>query len=264
MNQADQALILAKSSGRNRVVQWDRNQAYQVQMKNNHPNFGHFKTRSQNTPYVIEASRIYDETIAGWARALELRDKETEGHAQRVASMTIALAQRMGIDNGALINIRRGALLHDIGKIAIPDHILFKPGNLTAEEWEVIRKHPVYAFELLSPISFFLQVIDIPYCHHEHWDGSGYPRGLQGEEIPLAARIFTIIDVWDALSTDRCYRPAWELEKIRSYIGEETGKLFDPQIVEIFLKMIELTASGREDISGVSLSNHELDVGLNQ
>jgi HD-GYP domain-containing protein (c-di-GMP phosphodiesterase class II) len=145
----------------------------------------------------------------------------------------------MGIRDHELENIHRGVLLHDIGKMGVPDHILKKKGELTKDEWAEMRQHPVYAYNLLSPISFLRGVLDIPYCHHEHWDGSGYPRGLKGEQIPLAARIFAIVDNWDALLSDRPYRKAWAREKVIVYLRQAAGKVLDPKIVETFLRMIE-------------------------
>jgi len=154
-----------------------------------------------------------DATIEGWSRALDLRDKETEGHTLRVTAQTLELAHIMGLSGDQLVNIRRSALLHDIGKMGVPDHILLKAEDLTEDEWKIMRKHPTFAFELLSPIRYLKSAaIDIPYCHHEKWDGTGYPRGLKGEQIPLAARIFAAPDVWDALTSDRPYRPAWSLD----------------------------------------------------
>ncbi|MEJ5203193.1 MAG: HD domain-containing phosphohydrolase, partial [Anaerolineales bacterium] len=180
----------------------------------------------------------YEETLKGWARALELRERETAGHSQRVVGLTLQLAQAMGIQGEELLHIQRGALLHDIGKMAIPDHILLKKEALTKEEWVIMRLHPVHAYDLLSPIEYLYPALDIPYCHHEHWDGSGYPRGLRGEEIPLAARIFAVVDVWDAMTSERPYRPAWSAEYASSYIREQSGKLFDPHVVDIFLSKI--------------------------
>jgi HD-GYP domain-containing protein (c-di-GMP phosphodiesterase class II) len=184
----------------------------------------------------------YDDIIAGWARALDLRDQQAEGHSKRAAKWTVRLGQLIGTPEGELVHVYRGALLHDIGSMMIPDGILLKPGPLTAEEWQIIRRHPVYAYSLLSPISHLRPALDIPYCHHEKWDGTGYPRGLKGEQIPLAARIFSVVDVWDALCSDRPYRAAWTHEEAQEYICEHIGKDFDPQIVEAFLT-IDLEAS---------------------
>ena len=180
----------------------------------------------------------YDATLQGWSKALELRERETAGHSQRVVRLTLKLSQALGIPEDELIHIHRGALLHDIGKMGIPDSILLKPEPLKEEEWVVMRHHPVYAYNLLSQIPYLKPALDIPYCHHEKWDGSGYPRGLKGEEIPLAARIFSIIDVWDALAYARPYRPAWTEETIIRYLKEQTGKQFDPRIVGVFLQLI--------------------------
>lgn len=180
----------------------------------------------------------YDSTIVGWSRALDFRDKETEGHSQRVTDLTIRLARSMGIGKEKLVHMRRGALLHDIGKLGVPDSILLKPGKLTNGEFEIMKRHTEIAFSILSPIEFLRPALDIPYFHHEKWDGSGYPRGLKGEEIPLAARIFAVVDVWDALCSDRPYRPAWPAGKAREYILDESGASFDPAIVKIFSALI--------------------------
>ena len=179
----------------------------------------------------------YDTTLEGWSRALDLRDKETEGHTQRVTEVTERLAGSMGLSETELMQIRRGGLLHDIGKMGIPDSILLKPGPLTAEEWAIMRKHPLYAFELLAPIAYLRPALDIPYCHHEKWDGSGYPRQLKGEAIPLSARIFAVVDVWDALRSDRPYRPAWPEEQVREHIRGLAGTHFDPRVVQAFLAL---------------------------
>ncbi len=192
----------------------------------------------------LSLSIAYDATIEGWSHALDLRDKETEGHTLRVTDLTLDLARRMGLGEADLTYVRWGALLHDIGKMGIPDHILLKPGPLNEEEWVIMRKHPRYAFELLVPITYLGRAVDIPYCHHERWDGSGYPRGLQGEEIPLMARIFSIVDVWDAVLSDRPYRPAWTRDKARAYILEQKGKIFDPRVVDAFMEMIDSQAGG--------------------
>lgn len=186
-----------------------------------------------------EVAEAYDITLEGWAKALELRDKETEGHSRRVTELTLRLARALEIPEHEIVHIRRGAILHDIGKMAIPDEILLKKGKLTDEEQRVIRKHPETAHQFLSQVPFLKRALDIPYCHHEHWDGSGYPRGLKGREIPLSARIFTIADVWDALSSDRPYNRAWPREQITSYFVEQSGKLFDPHLVDVFLKLVE-------------------------
>ena len=195
----------------------------------------------------LELAQAYDETLKGWALALELRDYETQGHSHRVTEMTVRLARALGMNNGELVHIRRGALLHDVGKMAIPDHILQKPGPLTHPEWEIMRKHPSYAYELLFPITYLRPALEIPYNHHEKWDGSGYPRGLKAESIPFAARIFAVIDVWDALRSNRPYRDAWPAEKIRTYLRDNAGSHFDPQIVEVFLTFAAKTALKIED-----------------
>jgi PAS domain S-box-containing protein/putative nucleotidyltransferase with HDIG domain len=184
----------------------------------------------------IDLTMAYDATIEGWSRAMDLRDKETEGHTQRVTVMALELAGLFGIKDEELVGIRRGALLHDIGKMGVPDGILLKPSPLTEEEWIIMKKHPALAFEMLSPIHYLQSAIDIPYCHHEKWDGTGYPRGLKGDQIPLAARIFSVVDVWDALTSDRPYREAWSNEKVREYLKSESGKHFDPQVLKICLE----------------------------
>jgi len=185
----------------------------------------------------INLEKAYDNTLEGWSRALDLRDRETEGHTQRVSELAVKLAKALLFDQSKLVQLRRGALLHDIGKMGIPDAILHKPGPLTDAELDIMRKHPSYAFEMLSPIEYLHDVIDIPYCHHEKWDGSGYPRGLKGEQIPFAARIFCIVDVWDALTSDRSYRKAWSKIKAFEYIRAQAGKHFDPKVVEVFLNL---------------------------
>ena len=181
----------------------------------------------------------YDITLEGWVRALDLRDRETQGHTQRVTEMTIRLARLMGMSEASLLHLRRGALLHDIGKIGIPDGILHKPGPLTQAEWAIMRRHPVYAYDLLAPIDYLRPALDIPYCHHERWDGSGYPRQLEGEQIPLAARVFAVVDVWDALSSDRPYRQKWDQNRVIEYLRSQTGTHFDPRVLEKFLSLFE-------------------------
>ena len=187
----------------------------------------------------FELTLAYNTTIEGWSRALDLRDRDTEGHTQRVTDMAVKLARRLGLSEIEIVHIRRGAILHDIGKMAIPDSILLKPGPLTAEEWDVIRQHPRYAYELLSPISYLGAAIDIPHYHHEKWDGTGYPQGLKGDQIPLHARLFAVVDVYDALTSARPYRPAWSKDKAIAYIGEESGQHFDTTIATEFLRILE-------------------------
>ncbi len=185
-----------------------------------------------------ELALAYDATIEGWSRALDLRDKETEGHSRRVTDMTVKIAREMGTREDMLVHIRRGSLLHDIGKMGIPDHILLKPGKLSEEEWIIMRKHPVFAHDLLSPIAFLRPALDIPLRHHEKWDGTGYPEGLKGEKIPLAARIFSVVDVWDALSSDRPYRPAWSKENVMQYLRDKSEVDFDPSIAALFIRQL--------------------------
>ena len=186
----------------------------------------------------LSLSLAYDATIEGWSQAMDLRDKETEGHTRRVADLTVQIMQAFGMSDTEIVNARRGALLHDIGKLGVPDNVLLKPGALTEDEWKIMRQHPQYAYNMLAPIDYLNPALDIPYCHHEKWDGSGYPQGIAGEQIPFAARIFAIIDVWDALNSDRPYRPAWPREKIITYIRDQSGKHFDPQVVDVFLRVI--------------------------
>jgi putative nucleotidyltransferase with HDIG domain len=188
---------------------------------------------------AADLALAYDRTLEGWARALELRDQETEGHARRVATITVELAQIMGLRSEEMEPIRWGALLHDIGKMGIPDNVLLKPGPLTESEWEIMRRHPEYAVDMLKPIEHLRKALDIPYCHHEKWNGSGYPRGLKGEEIPLAARIFAIVDVWDALTNARPYGTVWSTERALKYIQEQNGVQFDPQVVQAFWALME-------------------------
>ena len=185
----------------------------------------------------LDLAVAYETTLEGWARTLELRDRETQGHSQRVLDLTLRLARKLGFTDEELVHVQRGALLHDIGKMGVPDNILLKEGTLTEAEWVIMRKHPIYAYEMLSTIPFLRKALDIPYCHHEKWDGSGYPRGLKGEEIPLSARIFAIVDVWDALLSDRPYRKAWTQEKTLEYIKSESGSHFDPMVVDAFMQI---------------------------
>ncbi len=185
----------------------------------------------------MELAIAYDATIEGWSRAMDMRDEETEGHTQRVVDTALKLAADFGFSGEMLMNIRRGALLHDIGKLGVPDNILLKPDKLTDDEWEIMKKHPTFAFEMLAPIEYLNHSINIPYCHHEKWDGTGYPRGMRGEQIPLEARIFAVVDVWDALTSDRPYRKAWTKEKVTEYIRSLAGTHFDPAVVERFLEL---------------------------
>ncbi|MGB9752537.1 MAG: histidine kinase [Roseiflexus castenholzii] len=194
-----------------------------------------FETMQRSNAQMILA---YEATIRGWAHALDLRDQETEGHSRRVTELTVRLARAAGLSDEQIAHIRRGALLHDIGKLGVPDSILRKPGQLTEEEWAAMRQHPDYAYTMLSPIEYLRPVLDIPYSHHERWDGTGYPRGLKGEQIPLAARLFAVADVWDALQSDRPYRARWQREEALDYIRSQAGTHFDPDVVALFLKVI--------------------------
>jgi PAS domain S-box-containing protein len=187
----------------------------------------------------------YDTTLEGWAQALDLRDKETEGHSRRVTELTMELAQALGIRSAELAHIRRGALLHDIGKLGIPDSVLLKPGPLTDAEWAIMRNHPVYAYQWLANIAFLRPALEIPYCHHEKWDGSGYPRGLRGEQIPLPARIFAMVDVWDAMRSNRPYRQALPVDAVLDHIEGLAGTHFDPAVVVVFLEMMRAKAGGK-------------------
>jgi putative two-component system response regulator len=181
----------------------------------------------------------YDATIEGWSRAMDLRDRETEGHTLRVTDLSIKLARRMGISEGELIFIRRGALLHDIGKLGVPDAILHKASSLSDDEWKIMRQHPQFAYDMLYPIEYLRPALDIPFCHHEKWDGTGYPRGLKGRDIPLSARIFAVVDVWDAVTSDRPYRPAWDKKKAMDHINAQSGIHFDPKVVVEFNEMMK-------------------------
>lgn len=194
-----------------------------------------------------ELQRAYDRTIEGWANALDLKDEETAGHSKRVTEMTVRLARQLGVPQAEVVHLQRGALLHDIGKMGIPDEILLKRGPLTDDEFEIMRQHPVYAYELLSPIEFLRPALHIPYAHHEKWDGSGYPQGLVGEQIPLAARIFAVVDVFDALTSDRPYRDAWPVERAREFILEGRGSHFDPAVVDAFFELMDGRPPARQE-----------------
>jgi putative nucleotidyltransferase with HDIG domain len=206
-------------------------------------------TIEKNIIQIIESEnrlrKSYDDTIDGWGRALELFDKETEGHSLRVTELTVKIARLLEIEEEQIEHIRRGALLHDIGKMGIPEAILNKPGELTAEERKIVEKHPHYTYRLLKDIPFLQKALDIPYYHHERWDGTGYPRKLKGEDIPLAARIFTIVDNWDALTSDRPYRKAWPEDQVIQYLQDQSGKIFDPNLVELVIEVV--TAGTEED-----------------
>lgn len=186
-----------------------------------------------------DLEHAYDETLKGWSAALEMRDADTCGHTERTADLTVCLARSMGVSEDELPHLYRGALLHDIGKMTVPDAILNKPGPLTEDEWIVMREHPGRAYRMLKEIEYLHPALDIPHCHHERWDGRGYPRGLAGEEIPFAARIFSAIDVYEALTSDRPYREAWKHDKAVRHMREQAGAQFDPRVVEAFLKLIE-------------------------
>lgn len=187
----------------------------------------------------LELQNAYETTLEGWSRAMDLRDRETEGHSQRVTELTMRVARAMAFTPEALVNIRRGALLHDIGKLGVPDHILLKPGTLDESEWKIMQRHALFAYDMIHPIEYLRPALDIPCYHHEKWDGSGYPYGLKGKQIPLAARIFALADVYDALSSDRPYRSAWPKEQVIEHIRRGAGSHFDPDLVEVFLKEIE-------------------------
>lgn len=193
-----------------------------------------YRTLLEERVRLVEA---YERTLEGWVRALDLRDRETEGHTQRVTVMTVRLAKRMGLPADECEHIRRGALLHDIGKIGVPDSILHKPGALTADEWIQMKQHPEHAKALLEPIRYLRPAIDVAYCHHEKWDGTGYPQGLKGIDIPIAARMFAVVDTFDALTSERPYKRAWTLDEALALIESEAGKHFDPAVVPHFAEM---------------------------
>lgn len=192
----------------------------------------------------VELGLAYDATIEGWSRTLDLRDKDTQGHTRRVADMTVRLALMMGMEKEAIVHIRRGAILHDIGKVAIPDEILFKPGPLTEEEWDVMRQHPLIAVNLLAPVNYLAPALEIPRWHHERWNGLGYPDRLNGEQIPFSARLFSVVDVYDALTSDRPYRNAWSKEDAIHYIESQSGKYFDPRVVLEFMRLVKTNGHG--------------------
>jgi len=210
--------------------------------------------RDREQQAVLELAAAYEATLEGWARALDLRDRETEGHSRRVTDLTVRLARMMGISEEDCVHIRRGALLHDIGKMGIPDSILLKPSSLSPEEWDIMRRHPAYAQELLAPIEYLRPALDIPYCHHEKWDGTGYPRGLKGEEIPPAAQMFAAVDIWDALRSDRPYRSALPAQEVREHIAALAGTHLDPKVTTGFLELLaslEIESQAGEDALAV-------------
>lgn len=205
-------------------------------------------------------AEAYEATIEGWGRALDLRDQETEGHSRRVTDLAVRLARRLGIDEAEMVHVRRGSLLHDIGKMGVPDRILLKADKLTPSEWRTMRQHPQDAYDMLSPIAFLRPALDIPYGHHEKWDGTGYPRGLKGEDIPLTARLFAVVDVWDALRSDRPYRKAWPEAQTLDHLRQLSGTHFDPAVVEEFLEMM----TGKRDSSrpaSLSMDSDLLSLG---
>jgi len=202
----------------------------------------------------LDLSQAYDATIEGWSRALDLRDKDTEGHSRRVTEMSIRLAHSLGVDESELLHVRRGALLHDIGKMGVPDAILLKPGPLTDQERAIMQRHPVFAFEWLSPVPFLRPALEIPYCHHEKWDRTGYPRGLKGEQIPLSARIFAAVDIWDALRSDRPYRKGRSKAEVYAHIRDLAGTHLDPTVTAALLRMLAADDGAQESVSTDSMS----------
>lgn len=189
------------------------------------------------TSSSLELSEDYDHTLKAFSSAVEARDKEANGHTQRVTDLALSLARSVGQGVVEIEHIRRGSMLHDIGNLLVPEEILHKQGELTVKDWVVIHMHPFYAYEMLRSIDFLKPALDIPYYHHERWDGTGYPRGLKGEHIPMAARIFSVVDVWDALRSDRPYRKAWPEAKARRHMQTLSGVHFDPEVVAKFFKM---------------------------
>jgi len=194
-------------------------------------------TNQELMQMVKELLKAYNDTLAVWVGALDLHYHEASGHTRHVIELSMQLAKRMGLSDPQVMHIRLGALLHDIGKMGVPDQIVSKSGALDKSEWEIMRRHPQYAYDLLGAIEYLRPALDIPYAHHEWWDGSGYPRGLKGEDIPIAARIFAVVDVWDSLISSRSYRKAWQKDDALEYIGTLSGSQFDPAVVKVFLEM---------------------------
>ncbi len=202
--------------------------------------------------YPFQMPGTLEQSMWAWPRDLEIggfsesvceRTGETREHVLAVAAMTVKLARRARIPECDLAAVRNGALLHDIGKMGVPQEVLFKPGRLTVQEWELLHQHPRFAYDLLFPMSFLRPYLAIPYSHHEKWDGSGYPQGLKGEQIPLPARLFAVADVWDALSSDRSFRKAWPQKKVMDYLGDQAGSQFDPAAVDLFFRIMSEQSS---------------------
>ncbi|MGK7296731.1 MAG: HD-GYP domain-containing protein [Candidatus Wenzhouxiangella sp. M2_3B_020] len=215
----------------------------------------HFRSLERKHAELIDS---YDETIRGWIQVMDKRHRETRHHTERVSRMAVAFAEEAGIgDRDELVRIRRGAMLHDIGKIGIPDSVLTKPGKLDEDEWRIIRRHPEIGAEILSRIGHLHGCVDIPFCHHERWDGTGYPRGISADRIPLSARLFAIVDVWDALVHDRVYKNAWPEDEVLAHIREQAGKHFDPRLAELFVRRFERIRSraGLSDLADDSSQN---------
>lgn len=222
--------------------------------------FYRLQLKTLKAEQVISAKlrQAYDSTLEGWAKALELRDHETEGHCRRVTELSLKIATAMGLKDEELVYVYRGALLHDIGKMGIPDSVLLKPDKLTEAEWKVMRQHPAYGRDMLEPINYLSRSIDIPYHHHEKWNGEGYPTGLKGEQIPLIARIFTVVDVWDALTSDRPYRKAWSREEALRYLEERASIEFDPDVVNSF-KTVLLKDYNDQSVPPISTSRPDTE-----
>lgn len=259
---ADLALYRSKRGGRNRVMHiGDALPEFRGDIGVTYSQLIEQLTNAEHGEIISAFERIrdilsesYDVTVESWSRLLELRHKENEGHSERVTAVTVALAKRIRMNPEEVMYVRWGALLHDIGKVGVPDEILRKEGALSEEEWEVMRTHATIARDMLWPVAFLRPALDIPHAHHERWDGTGYPRGLAGDDIPLAARLFAVVDVWDALSHDRPYQSAWPLERVRQHLLDQSGKHFDPRAVKVFLELLD-DGDARERLLGASLAN---------